>query len=207
MIKNILIWVIKKYKLNKVISELDIELKLKRIENYTTNKGSTFYPEANVYNFQNDKLKIVIGYNTHIRGTLHVFKYGGFIKIGNNTYIGDNTRIWSGEYISIGNNVLISHNVNIIDTSAHEKDAFERSERFLDLIKNGPWVSKGNVLTEPIYIGDYVWISFNVSILRGVTIGEGAIIGANSVVTKDIPPFSLSVGNPAKVIKYLNHKN
>lgn len=205
MIKNILIWIIKKYKLNKVISDLDTELKLKRIENNTTNRGSTFYPEANVYNLQNDKLKIIIGYNTHIRGTLHVFKYGGFIEIGNNTYIGDNTRIWSAEYIYIGNNVQISHNVNIIDTSAHEKDAFERSERFIDLIKNGPWVSKGNVLTEPIYIGDYVWISFNVSILRGVTIGEGAIIGANSVVTKDVPPFSLSVGNPAKVIKYLNH--
>ncbi len=57
----------------------------------------------------------------------------------------------------------------------------------------------------PIHIKDKVWIGFNVIILKGVTIGEGAVIAAASVVTKDIPDWSLAGGNPAKVIKELPH--
>lgn len=53
-------------------------------------------------------------------------------------------------------------------------------------------------------IGDYVWIGYGVTILPGVSIGDGVIIGAKSVVTKDIPPYAIAVGNPARVIKYRN---
>jgi len=53
-----------------------------------------------------------------------------------------------------------------------------------------------------VTIGDFVWIGYNVTILPGVTIGEGAVIGACSVVTKDIPPYAVAVGNPAHVVKY-----
>jgi acetyltransferase-like isoleucine patch superfamily enzyme len=60
---------------------------------------------------------------------------------------------------------------------------------------------KPNVETKPIIIEDYAWISFNVSILKGVRIGQGAIIGAGSVVTNDVEAFTLVAGNPAKFIK------
>lgn len=164
--------------------------------------NSKFYEEAIIKNFQNNINKINIGYNTHIRGELLVFKYGGQISIGDNCYIGENTKIWSGERITIKNSVLISHNVNIIDTSSHELNSVERSNRYIQLIERGPWETKGSIITKPIVIEDFAWINFNSIILKGVTIGEGAIVGAGSVVTKDVPPYAVVAGNPAKIIKY-----
>jgi acetyltransferase-like isoleucine patch superfamily enzyme len=96
---------------------------------------------------------------------------------------------------------------NIVDTNSHEMDHVERANRFSEMIMYGHWNSKGNLLTAPIFIDDHVWISFNVSILRGVHIGKGAIIAAGSVVTKDVPPFTLFAGNPAKEIRKLNINN
>ena len=55
---------------------------------------------------------------------------------------------------------------------------------------------------EPLTIGNDVWIAANVCVLRGLTVGDGAVIGAGSVVTKDIPPYAIVVGNPAHVVKY-----
>ncbi len=206
MIKNILVWIIKRYKINKIISDLNCDSKLFDNVKYVIDNGSVLYHDANIYNLQQDPSKIILGCNSHIRATLQVFKYGGKIEIGQNTYIGDHTRIWSGEHIKIGDDVLISHNVNIVDTSAHEKEYTERASRSFELLNKGPWDEKGDVITAPIIINDNVWISFNVTILRGVTIGKGAIVGANSVVTKDIPSFTFVHGNPAKVVSSLNNK-
>ncbi len=161
----------------------------------------TFYPETIISNMQNNPDNIAIGVNTHIRGTLLIYKYGGKITIGNNSYVGDGSRIWSGEKITIGNDVLIAHNVNVIDTQAHELDASERSQRYLELIKKGPWTNKGNIETKAITIHNKAWISFNAIILKGVTIGEGAIVAAGSVVTKDVAPYTMVAGNPAVFVK------
>lgn len=170
----------------------------------TLGRGSKFYPEARVYNLQS-KENIIIGEGTHIRGQLLVFKFGGHISIGNDCYIGEGTRIWSGESLTIGNNVLVSHNVNIVDTNSHEIDFKERAERYKELIKNGHWNDKGSIITSPVIIKDNAWISFGAIILRGVTIGEGAIVAAGSVVTKDVNDFEVVAGNPAKVIKKLDN--
>jgi acetyltransferase-like isoleucine patch superfamily enzyme len=161
----------------------------------------TFYPETIISNMQNNPANIVIGINTHVRGTLLIFKYGGKITIGNNCYIGDGSKIWSGENITIGNDVLIAHSVNIVDTQAHEIDSTQRSERYLDLLKQGPWKDKGSIETKAITIHNKAWISFNAIILKGVTIGEGAIVAAGSVVTKDVAPYTLVAGNPAVFVK------
>ena len=161
------------------------------------------YSTTRIYNYQNQRKHINIGDNSHIRGELLIFPYGGNIKIGEDCYVGENSRIWSGEDIEIGNNVLISHNVNIIDTNTHEIDHFERAEGYKNLIKNGHPKKKGNIKTYPIIIEDYAWISFNSIILKGCKIGKGAIIAAGSVVTKDVEPFTLVAGNPAKFIKKL----
>jgi len=111
-------------------------------------------------------------------------------SIGSYCYIGRNTCITKtqiGNYCSIANNVSIGqgeHLLNNISTnSIFYKNAFD-------------------VLTEkPCTIGHDVWIGVDVVILRGVRIGNGAVIGANSVVTKDIPAFSIAVGSPARVVK------
>jgi len=167
--------------------------------------SSRFYFQAYVYNFQSNKNNIVIGANTHIRGELLIFAYGGKISIGNNCYIGENSKIWSGENVIIGNNVLISHNVNIIDSNSHEIDYNERAKGFQHIISMGHPKEKGAIETLPIIINNNVWINFNSIILKGVTIGEGAIIAAGSVVTKDVPAWTVVAGNPAKIIKELEH--
>jgi acetyltransferase-like isoleucine patch superfamily enzyme len=204
MVKSFLKWICKRYDLGSVFAEVNDYYNLKRNSLYIINKGSVLYNDATILNLQQDSSKINLGINSHIRGTLLVFKYGGKIEIGDNTYIGDNTRIWSGDNIKIGNDVLISHNVNIIDTNSHEKNYEERAFRSIELMNNGHWDKKGSIITSPILINDYVWISFNATILKGVTIGKGAIIAAGSVVTKNVEPFTIVAGNPAVVIKHLN---
>ena len=180
------------------------EFKVKRCYAWVTiGSGSKFYEEAKVFNHQRDKSKIVIGEITHIRGELILFIYGGKITIGSNCYIGEGSRIWSADNVVIGNNVLISHNCNIIDTNSHEMDSRERAEGYKNMIALGPPKIKGNILTAPIIIEDDAWLSFGVSILKGTKIGKGAIIAAGSVVTSDVPAYSLYGGNPAKLIKML----
>lgn len=200
VIKNLVIWIAYKINLPHLLQIAEERRNLEMINFQITNNGAIFSAEAKVHNGQ-DPSKIKIGKGSYVRGTLNVFKYGGRIQIGENSYIGDHSRIWSGEHVTIGDYVLISHNVNIIDTDSHEINAFERAERFLHLLQNGTWEDKGNVKTAAITIEDYAWISYNCSIMKGVTIGKGAIIGADSVVTKDVAPFTLVAGNPAVFIK------
>lgn len=191
-------------------NDFDRRLELQRIakiqsalDGVSIDITSKFYEETIVHNCANDKSKILIGSGTQIQGELLVQKYGGQINIGNNCYVGIGTKIWSGESVTIGNNVLISHNCDIIDSDTHEINYIERATRSAELMKNGPLDTKGNILTKPIIINDYAWISFNVAILKGVTIGKGAIVAAGSVVTKDVPAFTVVAGNPALIIKQL----
>ena len=108
------------------------------------------------------------------------------VELGDRTYINHDSEIRCREQISIGNNVSIAYNVLIQDSDYHTIYDKEGNPKLQTL---------------PITIEDNVWIGANVIILKGVTIGEGSIIAAGSVVTKSIPPHSLVGGNPAKVIK------
>jgi len=184
----------------KKINHLKIQ---KCFDDCLVGKNSRFYEQAEVHNFQKNRYSISIGENSHIRGRLLVFPYGGKITIGNNCYVGENTYIWSGIDVKIGNGVLIAHNCNIVDTNSHEINHVERVESYRKMILEGHPKTIPNVVASPIVIEDYVWISFNVSVLKGVKIGKGAIIAAGAVVTKDIESFTLVAGNPAKVIKKL----
>lgn len=180
-------------------------LKIKRCLNQIIlGKKSRFYEQAEVFNLQGNKENIRIGSNTHVRGTLLIFAHNGKIQIGDNSYIGFDTQIWSADSIKIGNDVLISHNCNIIDTNSHEENYLERKESFLKMLSKGHPTENVNVKSSPIIIEDNVWISFNVSILKGVTIGKGAIVAAGSIVTKDVDPFTLVAGNPAIFVKKLD---
>ncbi|MNJ97006.1 putative acetyltransferase [compost metagenome] len=163
-----------------------------------------FRSSATVENKTNNINNITIGNSVIIDGSLLIFKHGGKITLGDYVYIGQGSNIRSGELISIGNNVLISHNVNIIDSDSHEINYLERAESYKNLLKFGHPSEQGAVETAKIIIEDHVWISYGVSVLKGVTIGKGAIIAAGSVVTKDVAPFTLVAGNPARFIKQLN---
>lgn len=137
----------------------------------------------------------------------------GDIKIGQHCSFGSGTRIDCRESITIGNYVLISWDVLMADYDPHPVNPEERANEMQhsqDLI--WPSFSKGarektgykaNFLTRPIVIEDKVWIGERALILKGVKIGYGSLVAAGSVVTHDVPPYSIVAGNPAKVVKTL----
>jgi acetyltransferase-like isoleucine patch superfamily enzyme len=187
---------------------IDAAIREERVKNNAGNcllgDRSVLHPDARIINFQNDPQQIKIGAQCNIRGELFISKYGGRITIGDCTFIGEHSRIWSGEQVVIGNHVQISHNVNISDTNTHSLDHEERRREYEEVIRYGYIVNKGNIRTAPVIIEDHVWISFNVTVLKGVRIGKGAVIAANSLVTKDVEAFTVVGGNPAKKIKSLS---
>ena len=118
--------------------------------------------------------------------------FSPLLSIGNGSSFGDGGHITCINRVSIGNGVRIGRKVFITDNS---HGASER--KWLDTPPNKrPLYSKG-----PVVIEDHVWIGEMACIMPGVTIGKGAIVGANAVVTHDVPPYSLVAGNPAKLIK------
>ncbi len=140
-------------------------------------------------------LNIKIGENVTILGQTN---YNGTkvvdrptLEIGDCSYIGYKVTINVGKYVGIGRNVLISNYVFIIGEDGHPADPVMRQN---DL-------PPPRELIKSIIINDNVWIGEKAIILKGVTIGEGAIIGAGSVVTKDVPSKTIVAGNPARVVK------
>ena len=113
--------------------------------------------------------------------------FGKNIHLGKNVFINSGCRFQDQGGIYIGNNVLIGHNV-VLATLNHEENPQKR----------------GNLIPLPIRIGNDVWIGSNATILPGVTIGDGAIIAAGAVVTKDVGKNTIVGGVPAKHIRDVN---
>ena len=103
------------------------------------------------------------------------------LKIGNGVSIGDRTEIHVGKEVTIGDGTLISWDCCIMDRDYHAIGDAE--------------------IMKPVHIGSHVWIGCKAVILKGVTIGDGAVIAAGAIVTKDVPPRCVVGGNPARVIK------
>lgn len=119
-------------------------------------------------------------------------KLSPHITIGSNCNFGDYNHITATNNITIGDGVLTGRWVTITDNSHGQTDY--QSLQCPPITRN--IYSKG-----PVKIGNNVWIGDKATILPGVTIGDGAIIGANSLVTKDIPPYCVAGGNPAIILK------
>ena len=133
--------------------------------------------------------KVTIGSYAIIRPTnLYGGEAGVGLKMGNNSNIGPYSYIGCSGYIEIGNNVMISPRVSIYS----ENHNFDYTDR--------PMIEQG-VTRSFVKIEDDCWIAANSVILAGVTIGKGSVVAAGSIVTKDVPPYSIVAGNPAKVIK------
>ena len=118
--------------------------------------------------------------------------YGYNITVGDNFYTNTNCCILDCAKITIGNNVWIGPNVGIY-TPNHAFDSKERTH--------------GYEKSLPIEIGDNVWIGGGVTIIGGVKIGQNSIIGAGSVVTKNIPSGVIAAGNPAKIIREITEND
>lgn len=110
------------------------------------------------------------------------------VQIGEGTFIGPGVCIAGPGDIAIGKRCLIAAHVGI----------FANNHNFADPTK---YIADQGISRQGIVIGDDCWLGHNVTVLDGVTIGEGSVIGAGAVVNRDIPPYSIAVGVPAKVIK------
>lgn len=140
------------------------------------------------------------GEGVYLQGPIEV-DYGRFTKLGDNFYSNFNLTILDTCPITIGNNVMFGPNITLA-TPLHPLLANQRNARLQ---------SDGKVADieydAPITIGNNCWLASNVTVCAGVTIGNNCVIGAGSVVTRDIPDNSLAVGVPAKVIRKLSEKD
>lgn len=162
--------------------------------------GSMLLPSSRVENFLRHADAIVIGSNARIAGELLVFAHGGRIQIGDDCFVGEGTRIWSANSVTIGHRVLISHGVNIHDTNSHSISAASRRAHMAAIRLIGHPPNLSDVVDSPVVVEDDVWIGFNAIVLKGVRIGRGSIIGAASLVSRDVPPYSIMVGNPSRCV-------
>jgi len=145
--------------------------------------------------------RIRVGADSMIACDIATLREGATVEIGDRTSIGAGTFLFCGGGISIGSDVLISWACTIMDTDGHPLDWRRRGGEFAGYHRDPSLWDWDGVPLAPVVIQDKSWIGCNVVILKGVTIGEGSIIGAGSVVTKDIPPWTVAAGNPAQVIR------
>lgn len=135
-------------------------------------------------------------------GTLFDIGPAGAVSIGDYTLI-NGARLIADERIEIGSHCLISWNVVVMDTYRFSKDPDRRRTELLRGPTGPPYVIGGDSPTAPVRIGDNVWVGFDAVLLPGVTIGEGAVVGARSVVDCDVDPFTVVAGNPARPLRRL----
>lgn len=144
-------------------------------------------------------VKVGYGFTTGKYCRIEAYNEGDIrLRIGKNFQMNDSVHIVASEFVEIGENVLIASKVFISDTSHGEYN--------LSNVQSSPLIppTERPLITKKVIIKDNVWIGEFVSIMPGVTIGEGAIIGTMSVVTKDVPPNTISFGSPSKVVKEYN---
>lgn len=138
---------------------------------------------TSLYMKKNSKL-IINGHNNIGRGSLVWILEGGSIVFMGETFTAGKNMIISKEKVTIGKRCAIAWGVTITDHDFHRlhKDGVQKIE------------------TAPVVIGNDVWIGMNATVLKGVTVGDGAVIAAGAVVTRNVPARSLVAGNPAKII-------
>lgn len=159
-------------------------------------------------NPQKDKVYLEIGENSVVSGEFIFEIQNGKISIGNRTFIGGGTFICI-DTIEIGDDVMFSWGCTVADNNSHSHIWTQRQhdvrdwKKGIDEQKLGFYKDWKNVKYKKIIIKNKAWIGFNAIILKGVTIGEGAIVGAGSVVTKDVPDWAIVAGNPAQIIRII----
>lgn len=159
----------------------------------------------------NAEERVSIGRNSVLSCRIVLEREIGTVSIGDDTYIGSSSILCSKK-ICIGNNVLISWGCTICDHDSHSLNWRDRAEDvrqwreglLQDGLNGASKIKNWDVVQmSPVTICDKVWLGMNVTILKGVTVGEGSVVAAGSIVTKDVPPWSLVGGNPARIIRNL----
>lgn len=186
------------------------------------NQGPNYYLSGDGTIIQNTKVEIrngsrskercIFGKNSIISGQYVLETEGAKLSVGDRTFIGGGLFVVAEE-IEIGSDILVSWGCTFIDTNAHSVNWEDRARDVEDWHKGLKYGSIGKfkdwskVRSKKITIKDKAWIGFDCKILKGVTIGEGAIVGAGSVVTSDVPPYTVYAGNPAQFVKKIDNEN
>jgi galactoside O-acetyltransferase len=184
---------------------------LKKMEHFYQKSDSAIFLDS--FDLRLDlptnKKYLQVGENSAVGGSFIFESKDGFVSIGKNCWIGSSSFICNAKII-IEDNVTIAFNSNFYTHNSHSLNYLERQRDISEHIgaiknKRNPFAIKNwnDVGSKPIRICKNAWIGMNCLILKGVTIGEGAIVGAGSVVAKDVEPWTVVAGNPAKVVKRL----
>ncbi|EFL50835.1 Acetyltransferase (isoleucine patch superfamily)-like protein [Solidesulfovibrio fructosivorans JJ]] len=153
-------------------------------------------------------IRLSIGERSHIFSSFNLLREDSTIRVGARCQLG-NVNFVCADAITVGDDVIMAWGVTLMDNDSHSTRWEKRADDVrccyddyladrANLIRNKNWT---HVAMSPITIRSRCWIGFNVSILKGVTLGEECVVGAGSVVTKSFPPGSVIVGNPAACIR------
>lgn len=144
--------------------------------------------------------KVCIGNGAIVNCRIAFDSPSGQVFIGQRCYIGASLLVCHSS-IQIEDDVIVSWGVTIVDHDSHSLSWEGRRD---DVENWGKGIKHWDGVTiRPVHIEKRAWIGFGASILKGVRIGEGAVVGAGSVVTRDVPPFAVVAGNPARIVRNL----
>ena len=151
--------------------------------------------------FSKLQVGLKVGSNVTLQGPGLAPDINGYIEIGDNCFISA-ASLAATEKIIIGNYVYIAGGVTIVDTDFHPLDPALRMRDTIAVSTIGDKNRRPQFDSAPVIIEDDVWIGYNATILKGVTIGKGSVIHPGSVVSKNVPAGSVVSGNPAELKKY-----
>lgn len=186
----------------KIYDTSDEELAAMRLKAHklSARYNSVFEDEEDIRHKILSELIPNIGKGTYMQGPIQ-FDYGAFTTFGENCYANFNFTVLDICPVTIGDNVFFGPNC-MLATPVHP---FRYQERNIKYKEDG--TAYDDEYAKPITIGSNCWLASNVVVIGGVTIGEGCVIGAGSVVTRDIPANSLAAGNPCRVIREITEKD
>jgi len=151
-----------------------------------------------------------IGQDSIICGSIHLHRPARF-HLGARSYVGHDSAVHVAESTVIGDDVMISWGCTLIDTDMHSLHFSERSNDVLITGGRNGLSAKDKdwsvVPCAPITIKNKAWIGMHTIILKGVTVGEGAVVAAGSLVSADVPPWTLVAGRPARVIRTFSDRD
>lgn len=165
--------------------------------------GCRLGPHAWCVNSLGNPDRISLGERVVCRGLLRIERFGeGRIVLQPDVYVGDDCLLSASAGIEIGSHAMLAHGVQIFDNDSHPRDPAARAEDYASVSAGG---ARWEIASAPVRIGAHAWLGFNSIILKGVTVGENSIVAAGSVVTKNVPPNSVVAGNPAVIVKSIDH--
>ena len=150
----------------------------------------------------NGERRVTIGANAVIRGVIRC-EGEGRCEIGAEVYVGDGAIISALTKVQIGEGTLLAHGAQVFDNDTHPIDAAERRAHFRSILKLGPR-RDFPIGARPVRIGRDCWLGFGAAVMKGVTVGDEAILAAGTVASQDVRRRTIVAGNPAREVRALD---